>query len=80
MLFRGKDQDFEIDFGANIDLGYWALPVSICSISTPIVGCLDGGWALILRVLCFQFSWEIWKWKHGVTDVNDSIKNIFEEI
>ena len=80
MLFKGKDRDLEIDFEANIDLSFWALPVSICLTSIPKVSCLNGGWALILRILCFQFSLELWKWKHEITDTGSSIKNLFEEI
>lgn len=76
MLFKGKDQDIETEFEASVDLGYWALPVSICFIPTPIVGCLDGGWALILRVLCFQFSWVIWKWSHETTDTETSFEDL----
>ncbi|KKM91705.1 hypothetical protein LCGC14_1225780 [marine sediment metagenome] len=78
MLFKGKNLDYEINFEANVDLGYWALPVSICFILTPAVSCLDGGRVLILRVLCFQFSLELWEWKHEVIDVGTSIEDIID--
>lgn len=82
MLFKGKNQDYEIDFEANVDLGYWALLVSICHINMPKIGCLDSGHALILRVLCFQFSWELWKWGENreITDVETSIEEILDEL
>ncbi len=77
MLIKGKDRDTAIAFEADIDLDFWSLPASICRIKMPVVGGLDGGLALILRVLCFQFSWEIWKWSHEVTDVGNSIEDLF---
>ena len=76
MIFKGKDRDIEINFEAYLDLGYWALPISICFIPTPHVSILEGGWAIILRVGCLSFSWEVWKWKHEVVDVNDSVEDI----
>ena len=80
MLFKGKNLDYEIEFEASIDLSFWALPVSICLTSIPGINCLSGGWALILRVLCFQFSLELWKWNHETVDVETSIEGIFDEI
>ncbi len=78
MLFKGKNLDYEIEFEACVDLSFWALPVSVCLIGLPGISCLSGGWAFILRILCFQISLEVWKWrKHKVVDINDSIEEIF---
>jgi hypothetical protein len=79
MLIKGKNssQDTEINFEAGIDLGFWALPVSICWISKPKLYCLSGGFDILFRILCFQFSWGIWKWDHEVIDVGNSIEELF---
>ena len=79
MIFKRKNFDYELEFEASIDFGFWALPCSICFIHMPKVGSLDGGFCILLRIFCFQFSWEIWKWAHEVTDVNDSIEELFDE-
>lgn len=76
MVFKRKNYDTEINFWVNMDFGFWALPCSICGIVTPSIGCLTRAFTLIIRVLCFQFSWEIWKWDKEVTDINDSVENI----
>ncbi len=76
MVFKRKNYGIEIAFGANIDLGFWALPCSICFIKMPQVGSLDSGFHTLLHILCFQFSWEIWKWSYEITDVNDSIEEL----
>ena len=78
MLIKGKDRDIEITFEASVDLGFWALPASICFIGMQIG---DGGrvFHTLIRILCFQFSWEIWKWDwtEEVTDVENSIEELF---
>ena len=79
MLIKGKDRDTEISFEACVGLGFWALPVSICFIRMPRAGSLNGGWSFIFHILCFQFSWEIWKWAHEVVDVGNSIEELFNE-
>ncbi len=79
MLIKGKDRDTEITFETCADLGFWVLPLSICFIHMPKVGSLAGGLEFILRILCFQFSWEIWKWEHEITDVENSIEELFDE-
>ncbi len=76
MLFKGKDRDIEIEFEACVDLDFWALPASICFIHIQ-VGLAGYVFHTLLRILCFQFSWEIWKWSHEATDVNDSIEELF---
>ncbi len=76
MLIKGKNRDTEIQFEADIDLDFWSLPLSVCRIKMPQVGSLDGGWSFVLRILCFQLSWEIWKWGHEITDVGNSIEDM----
>lgn len=77
MLIKGKNYDYELDFETSLDWGFWALPVSICFIEMPHVGSIVGGGSFLLRILCFQFSWEVWKWSHEVTDVGNSIEELF---
>jgi len=77
MIFKGEHNDYEVSFEVGIDFGFWALPASICFIHLPYVGCLDSGFHTLLRVLCFQFSMEIWRWSHEVTDVGNSIEELF---
>ena len=79
MLFKRKDLDYEIDFEANVSLSFWALPISICFTSIPYVPTMCGAWALILRVLCFQFSLELWEWDHETVDVGTSIEDMIDE-
>ncbi len=78
MLIKGKNFDVEITFEANLDLGFWSIPLSIGVINIRLGSHqLDRGRILILRVFCFQFSWEIWKWSHEVTDIGNSIEELF---
>ena len=76
MLFKRKNYDYEFDFEVDIDFGFWALPLSMCFIKMPRVGSLDSGFHSLLRFFCIQFSLEIWKWSHKVTDVDKSIDKI----
>ncbi len=78
MLIKRKNYDYELDFDFDIDFGYWALPVSICFIHMPEVGSLNSGFHTLLRIFCFQFSWEIWEWSHEVTDVDYPIGRLFD--
>ncbi len=79
MIFKGKDCDIEITFEANIDLGFWSIPLSIGVINITFGNLLDRGCILILRVLCFQLSWEIWKWSKEITDVETTtVEDLFD--
>ena len=79
MLFRGKDQDLEVNICPTIDLCFWSILFQICYISTPTIGrLLRGGGALCFRLLCFGVTIEWWKWAHEVIDVNGSILEILE--
>ncbi len=79
MIIKRKNRDLEIIFEANPDLGFWSIPLSIGVINITFGNLLDKGCILILRILCFQFSWEIWKWSHEVTDIGNSIEDLFNE-
>ncbi len=76
MIFKRKNYDYEVEFDGCVDPGFWSIPLSIGGINITFGNLLDIGCILILRILCFQFSWEIWKWSHEVTDVNYSIEDI----
>ncbi len=79
MVFKTKKYEYDIDFGTYYDLGFWALPLSICWINIPQCHGLDKGFHILVRVLCFQFSCEMWRWDHGeVVDVNDSIGDMID--
>ncbi len=78
MEFKTKNFIYELDFGGCIGFGFWSLPFSVGFIPIPIVRSLNGGWSLIFRCLCFQFSIEMWKWSDEVTDVGDSITHLWE--
>lgn len=69
MMFKHKEFQYELECGAGIDLGFWALPLSICWIRIHKLCCLDGGFHLLFRFLCVQFSIECWKWSGGAVDV-----------
>lgn len=76
MVFKGKEHDYEFSFEINVDFGFWALPCSICFIYLPYVGTVDSGFHTMFRIFCVQFSLEIWRWSHEVTDVGNSIEDI----
>ena len=67
-----------IDYEFNLDWRFWSLPFSICYVPTPALGdTLEGGGAVCLRFLCFQLAIEWWNWTDEVTDVGDSIEELF---
>ena len=78
MVFKRKNYDIEINFDANVDLSFWALPVSICFLRMQIG---SGGrvFHTLIRILCFQLSWEIWRWNwtDEVTDIDNSVEDLF---
>jgi len=78
MIFKRKNYDYEIEFGGCVDFSFWALPFSICWIR---INCcsLKYEFNLLLRFFCFQISLTTWKWNKKVTDVENSIEELFDE-
>ena len=79
MNFKGKDYTYELEFGGCVDLGFWSLPFSICYVQMSTIVCLKGGWSIVIRCLCFQFSIEMWKWGKEIVDVGNSIEDLIDE-
>jgi len=75
---KNRQEGDTIDYDFSIDLRFWSLPFSICYIPTPAIGkTLLGGGAVCIRILCFQLAVEWWNWTDEVTDINDSVKELF---
>lgn len=78
MILKRKNYDIEISSEFFIELDFWSLPLSVCIIRTPQIGCSSKIITWILRFLCFGVAVSKWKWGREITDTVNTIEDLFD--